>query len=529
MSQRDIEQLTKTIQSSIQMRQELAHIIQKIIKMRYTSKSCQELWHELFSTQWKNAQKLGGGEYGSVYTVKLKGLVKNPKSFSDKRPNSLETKSSLQEYLPLLPLAIKKTKGIELDEVKNSVQASSLVEVGANPHFLLLYLHMHCGQTVVPITGGGIPWNVGREKILELKKQILQLTQALSANISTKEKAIYRNNITILKETIKEIEKRTIIDPIFFNEIRLLKNQKENEYNEQYPQPKLQDAAYINDTRLINNINILYNTIKQKHQEQFKVSELLLLEKGDEGFDEWLENRSQTAEETKQLLSALFQICMACLTLVSFFKMVQNDLLLHNIMYNYVDPQVKYVYKFNGKYFTVPLYGKLMKLFDFGLSTNIYKFQQCRHPGSAATHWCVGGRDSPPHSQEAKCREEQGFPPEDPGQFKQCSVFVRDMLELFFHLKTDYTWKSKGFRNWLDMSYQHLRDITVMHIQSAMNFVQHVFDPKILHHYNLPPVITVSAEAPLNLQYQKEVFEVTNYAKYKDKINQVMQDKIWQQ
>ena len=69
--------------------------------------------------------------------------------------------------------------------------------------------------------------------------------------------------------------------------------------------------------------------------------------------------------------SALFQIVMILLTYKRAFHFTHNDLHTNNIMY--VNTEIEFLYyKYGGKTYKVPTYGKLFKLIDFGRS--IYKF-----------------------------------------------------------------------------------------------------------------------------------------------------------
>ena len=70
--------------------------------------------------------------------------------------------------------------------------------------------------------------------------------------------------------------------------------------------------------------------------------------------------------------AALFQVVMSLLMLQKTFKFTHNDLHTNNIMY--VNTPLEHLtYKFNGKVYKVPTYGKIFKLIDFGRA--IYKFQ----------------------------------------------------------------------------------------------------------------------------------------------------------
>jgi hypothetical protein len=69
--------------------------------------------------------------------------------------------------------------------------------------------------------------------------------------------------------------------------------------------------------------------------------------------------------------SALFQIIMTLLAYKRAFHFTHNDLHTNNIMYVNTDIEFLF-YKFEGKTYKVPTYGKIFKLIDFGRS--IYKF-----------------------------------------------------------------------------------------------------------------------------------------------------------
>ena len=70
--------------------------------------------------------------------------------------------------------------------------------------------------------------------------------------------------------------------------------------------------------------------------------------------------------------SALFQIAMTLIAFDKAFKFTHNDLHTNNIMYVNTDADYLF-YKFEGKRYKVPTYGKIFKIIDFGRS--IYKFK----------------------------------------------------------------------------------------------------------------------------------------------------------
>ena len=178
-------------------------------------------------------------------------------------------------------------------------------------------------------------------------------------------------------------------------------------------------------------------------------------------------------------------------------------------MYNWVDPSTFYVYKVNQTYFKVPLFGRLIKIIDFGLSTDVTTFYQ-----PTKVHWCVGG---------------QGQTQDD--SKKTCSVYVRDMLEYFYHMNTDYIWsgKRKGIGKWIHFCYQKLKYVKEDSIETARQFVLEVFSNETLKKFNLDGIIEQDVN-PLefDLKYQPDVFEVTNPQKYEPFMGDIIENKLLQ-
>lgn len=70
------------------------------------------------------------------------------------------------------------------------------------------------------------------------------------------------------------------------------------------------------------------------------------------------------------IASCLFQVIMILITYQKIFHFTHNDLHTNNIMY--VETEVEFLYyKYAGKYYKVPTYGKIFKIIDFGRA--IYK------------------------------------------------------------------------------------------------------------------------------------------------------------
>jgi len=98
--------------------------------------------------------------------------------------------------------------------------------------------------------------------------------------------------------------------------------------------------------------------------------QMICLEKCDGTLDELF---VQGIIDDKNGASALFQIVMILLTYQKAFQFTHNDLHTNNIMY--VNTEIEYLtYRFAGKVYRVPTYGRIFKLIDFGRS--IYRFQE---------------------------------------------------------------------------------------------------------------------------------------------------------
>jgi ribosomal protein L12E/L44/L45/RPP1/RPP2 len=96
--------------------------------------------------------------------------------------------------------------------------------------------------------------------------------------------------------------------------------------------------------------------------------QLICLEKCDGTLDELFMKHKITVENAS---SMLFQVVMTLLTYQKAFHFTHNDLHTNNIMYMNTDIDYLY-YKFGGKIYKVPTFGKIFKIIDFG--RGIYKF-----------------------------------------------------------------------------------------------------------------------------------------------------------
>jgi len=97
--------------------------------------------------------------------------------------------------------------------------------------------------------------------------------------------------------------------------------------------------------------------------------QMICMEKCDGTLDELFVKDKVGVE---QGASALFQVIMTLITYQKVFQFTHNDLHTNNIMYVNTAQEFLY-YKYNGKQYRVPTYGRIFKIIDFG--RGIYKFK----------------------------------------------------------------------------------------------------------------------------------------------------------
>jgi len=95
--------------------------------------------------------------------------------------------------------------------------------------------------------------------------------------------------------------------------------------------------------------------------------QVICMENCDNTLDDLIFSNDLTNDEW---LSALMQIIMTLITYQKAFSFTHNDLHTNNVMYNETDKKFLF-YKFNGKVYKVPTFGRIFKIIDFGRS--IYK------------------------------------------------------------------------------------------------------------------------------------------------------------
>lgn len=141
------------------------------------------------------------------------------------------------------------------------------------------------------------------------------------------------------------------------------------------------DSSSSNSSRNNNSIGSIFNFPCQ----------MICMEKCDGTLDELFDSGKMDAT---QGTSALMQVIMTLLAYEKAFGFTHNDLHTNNIMYVHTD--LDYLtYRFEGRVYKVPTYGRIYKIIDFG--RGIYTFQQhvfCSDSffakGDAATQYNFG-------------------------------------------------------------------------------------------------------------------------------------------
>jgi hypothetical protein len=461
--------MTTTYESgAVMMRSKLARAISTEVRSKYRQdKTCDELWNLLVHKEKTHA---GSGSYGDVWVVRLRKF-------------------------PSFPIVIKRTKRLDLNEVKQSLMAGALAEVGANPHFNILLGHFHCEtQSSITPPGRSISWKDGEHQLqqLTMKKQ--------QSGVSAPE-------VEQINTQIRHIQQQMYPEFDDIEKLRLLKNAKEKQLRDKYrtvlPYER-NDPQVSSDLMLIDSLSQTYEYMQEIRAQQYATHELIMMELSNGKFSSLIDQNAQP----HLMISAICQVCLGFLSFTSFFGLVQNDIHMGNVMYNTVDPTLAYVYKIGKSHIRVPLFGMLMKIIDFGLSTNVRNFNKAPRPGKPPTHWCPGGRGKGPDDQ------------------LECSVYMRDVLEFFFHLAVEL--RNGALKNWAAFAHKKAQAIVNGSIKILTEFIIVIFHADTLSRFGLPGVITMSQfPIPVDVRYQTEAFEITNRKKYMSAIHQVIENKVW--
>ena len=116
---------------------------------------------------------------------------------------------------------------------------------------------------------------------------------------------------------------------------------------------------------------------------------MILMEECDDTLDSLLEDGAISSAD--EWASILMQIIMTLIAYQKMFWFTHNDLHTNNVMFVETDKPYLY-YRYDGKYYRVPTYGKIFKIIDFGRA--VYKYKSLTicsdsfHPkGDAATQY----------------------------------------------------------------------------------------------------------------------------------------------
>lgn len=460
---------TSTYDSGVvALRLKLARAISAEVRSKYRGdKTCDELWNLLVHKEKTHA---GSGSYGDVWIVRLRKF-------------------------PSFPIVIKRTKRLDLNEVKHSLMAGALAEVGVNPHFNILLGHFHC-ETLQSSTppGRSISWKDGERRLNELTIKKQQPGKSIP-------------EVELINSQIKHVQQQMYPEFEDIEKLRLLKNAKEKQLRDKYKTVlpyERNDPQVSSDLMLIDSLSQTYEYMQEIRAQQYATYELIMMELSNGKFASLVDQNAQP----HVMISAICQVCLGFLSFTSFFGYVQNDIHMGNVMFNTVDPTIAYVYKIGKSHIRVPLFGMLMKIIDFGLSTNVRNFNKAPRRGKPPTHWCPGGR--------GKGTDDQ----------LECSVYMRDVLEFFFHLSHEL--RNSALKNWAAYAHSKAQGIVKGSVKILTDFIIIMFHADTLSRFGLPGVITMS-QFPIahDTRYQKEAFEITNRKKYMGAIHEIIENKVW--
>lgn len=98
--------------------------------------------------------------------------------------------------------------------------------------------------------------------------------------------------------------------------------------------------------------------------------QMICIEKLQDTLDNYINTNENISDY--EWISILIQIIMTLATYNKVFDFTHNDLHTENIMYTSTEEKT-ITYKFNDEYYTIPTYGKLYKIIDYGRSIFRYK------------------------------------------------------------------------------------------------------------------------------------------------------------
>jgi len=399
---------SKEIQSHLKERIQIATVVNKIISEKFTHNTdCAKTWDELFEesfvatkkffSQRKEATRLGGGSYGIVYRVHL--IKANH-----------------------IVMAMKLSKNMNLMEAKRTVMTSALAEVGINPHFQILYAHFHCASVQPIITQGTyLTWREAEPQVKMLVEHYQKVEENLP-KLSDTNRALAEADLNRTGQSIKMLFRKIFPteeeEKFWLTQKRALERARINSSN-------LEESPTQLDASIYKDVTLTYRKIVDIRSKHTKPFELMALEYG----DGTIESLAKKKLSDVQVVSMVFQTCVAILSMQAYGDLVHNDIAPRNIMYNYVNATTTYCYKVGTLNFRVPLGGYLCKVIDFGLTTNTKSYlKYSKH------RWCPGG-------------SLRGGNPD--GRSIDCVPHLRDFIEFLYEFKRIMQTLSPKVTKWL--------------------------------------------------------------------------------
>lgn len=464
----------QVVSCSVKQRVELAQKIAAAVRRRYESDpsaSCGALLTSLLAPKPK-PHRLGQGSYGHADSVYLK------------------------DY-PEYNFVIKTTKTFELGEPRFSVLASALVEANVVPHFCLTMAHLHCEK---PLSLKSRTEQASRRLLQALRsrdgQQFQHVVQDLKALWSQKESPPAPEHLEQIRQQWRDAERQLV-------HLTLRQNPQVHPYGRTDTQAQ---------RSVVDHLQQQYATHLAQRSQQVEVYEILFMERVSRRFIDEIESlREKQPTLEKMVVSCTMQICLSILSFNVFFGLVHNDTHLGNLLFDVVPNGTHYVYKVGPVYLKVPLYGRCMKLIDWGLVTDQSKFEQPPNiTNRHLYHWCPGG---------------QG---EGPAEDLECSFYARDLLDLFDHLRNETFAGNRKLKTWIEHCGYTLQKTVGYSASQVQQTVLGLFHPEFLKTFDLPPVITFSNQSPtLTGECQTQIFDIVNRAHYIGRVQSLVEQKLF--
>ena len=295
----------------------------------------------------------------------------------------------------------------------------------------------------------------------------------------------YKNRVEIQSTIPKKIQKIIQNRVPTISEIQWVTNMKSTALKK-YNSDDLTDEAErkrVLDT-LEKSTILLRDMLKKRNKmADTKPYEIFVMEYNDGSLLEWL----KTHRSTQELFSMAFQVCMALLSLLGYWDMVQNDLNLNNIMFTKVytrGRQKWHTYKMGSYTFQAQYEGFMFKVIDFGLAASIHEPQKL---------YCVGAVKN-----------------------KQCNRWNRDFVEFFYHMQ--YIPKTRStFKKWVKGAYTNLTQTPPTSLEGLVRVLVDLF--RDIPRGVVRPVITPVSGT--------NVYNVTGNARLRQKVRSKATQRKW--